>query len=120
MTGGLGLSILGVIPEIRRAKGKAAGAEEAAQVVEAFRTVRLNLAHVFPETGSIALTITSPMPGDGKSLVSSNLALSFAEAGYRTLLIDGDTRRGELQRTFGVDRRPGQLDHLAADKALDD
>lgn len=120
VTGGLGLSILGVIPEIRRAKGKAAGAEEAAQVVEAFRTVRLNLAHVFPETGSIALTITSPMPGDGKSLVSSNLALSFAEAGYRTLLIDGDTRRGELHRTFGVDRRPGLLDHLAAEMALED
>lgn len=115
ITGGLGLSILGVIPEIKRAKGKAAGAEEAAQVVEAFRTVRLNLAHVFPETGTITLTVTSPMPGDGKSLVSSNLALSFAEAGYRTLLIDGDTRRGELHRTFGTERRPGLLDHLAGD-----
>lgn len=120
VTGGLGLSILGVIPEIRRAKGKASGAEEAAQVVEAFRTVRLNLSHVFPETGAINLTITSPMPGDGKSLVSSNLALSFAESGYRTLLIDGDTRRGELHRTFGVDRRPGLLDHLAADTTLDE
>lgn len=120
VTGGLGLSILGVIPEIRRAKGKAAGAEEAAQVVEAFRTVRLNLSHVFPDTGSINLTITSPMPGDGKSLVSSNLALSFAESGYRTLLIDGDTRRGELHRTFGVDRRPGLLDHLAAETAIEE
>jgi capsular exopolysaccharide synthesis family protein len=120
VTGGLGLSILGVIPEIRRAKGKAAGAEEASQVVEAFRTVRLNLAHVFPETGTITLTITSPMPGDGKSLVSSNLALSFAEAGYRTLLIDGDTRRGELHRTFGTDRRPGLLDHLASDMPWED
>ncbi|MDZ4257060.1 MAG: CpsD/CapB family tyrosine-protein kinase, partial [Gemmatimonadales bacterium] len=60
-----------------------------------------------------AITITSAMPGDGKSLVSSNLALSFAEAGFKTLLIDGDTRRGELHRTFGVERRPGLLDHLA-------
>jgi capsular exopolysaccharide synthesis family protein len=119
ITSGLGLSILGVVPEIRRAKGKAASAEEAAQVVEAFRTIRLNLSHVFPESGSIALTVTSPMPGDGKSLVSSNLALSFAEAGYRTLLIDGDTRRGELHRTFGTDRRPGLLDHLAAEVPVD-
>lgn len=115
VTKGLGLSILGVVPEIRRAKGKGASAEEAAQVVEAFRTIRLNLSHVFPEAGSISLTVTSPMPGDGKSLVSSNLALSFAEAGYKTLLIDGDTRRGELHRTFGVQRRPGLLDHLAGD-----
>lgn len=115
VTKGLGLSILGVVPEIRRAKGKGASAEEAAQVVEAFRTIRLNLSHVFPETGSISMTVTSPMPGDGKSLISSNLALSFAEAGYKTLLIDGDTRRGELHRTFGTQRRPGLLDHLAGD-----
>lgn len=119
ITSGLGLTILGAIPEIRRAKGKSATAEEAAQVVEAFRTVRLNLAHVYPDDSPILLTVTSPMPGDGKSLISSNLALSFAEAGYRTLLIDGDTRRGELHRTFGTDRRPGLLDHLAGDQDID-
>ncbi len=113
VSSGLGLTILGVIPEIRRAKGLVASAEEAAQVIESFRTVRLNLLHMVPDTTSIALTVTSPMPGDGKSLISSNLAFSFAEAGYRTLLIDGDTRRGELHRTLGVERVPGLLDHLA-------
>lgn len=114
ITGGLGLTILGVIPEIRRAKGEAPTAEEAAQVIEAFRTVRLNLAHTVGE-GPTVFTVSSPSPGDGKSLVSSNLALSFAEAGNRTLLIDGDTRRGELHRTFGVERRPGLLDHLVGE-----
>ena len=113
VSSGLGLTILGVIPEIKRAKGQAASAEEAAQVIESFRTVRLNLLHMVPDATSIALTITSPMPGDGKSLISSNLAFSFAEAGYRTLLIDGDTRRGELHRTLGLERVPGLLDHLA-------
>jgi len=117
ITGGLGLTILGVIPEIKRAKGETPSPEEAAQVIEAFRTVRLNLAHTVGE-GSLVLTITSPSPGDGKSLVSSNLALSFAEAGYKTLLIDGDTRRGELHRTFGVERRPGLLDFLAGELAM--
>jgi len=120
VTSGLGLSILGVIPEIKRAKGKTPTAEEASQVVEAFRSVRLNLAHLFPETGPIMLTISSPSPGDGKSLISSNLALSFAEAGYRTLLIDGDTRRGEMHRTFGIERRPGLLDHLVGECTLDE
>jgi capsular exopolysaccharide synthesis family protein len=114
VTSGLGLTILGVIPEIRRAKGEQPSAEEAAQVIEAFRTVRLNLAHSLGE-GSAMLTISSPSPGDGKSLVSSNLALSFAESGYRTLLIDGDSRRGELHRTFGSERRPGLLDYLAGE-----
>lgn len=120
VTAGLGLTILGVIPEIKRAKGKAPSAEEAAQVVESFRTVRLNLAHVFPEDAAVALTISSPSPGDGKSLISSNLALSFAEAGFRTVLIDGDTRRGEMHRTFGIERRPGLLDHLVGQCSLDE
>jgi capsular exopolysaccharide synthesis family protein len=109
---GLGLPILGTIPEIRRAKGLRSTPEEAAQVIEAFRSIRLNLAHSFDAQGPISLTISSPSPGDGKSLISSNLALSFAEAGYRTVLVDGDTRRGELHRTFGADRRPGLVDAL--------
>lgn len=116
----LGLPILGAIPAIRRVKQKEQDPEEASQVIEAFRAVRLNLAHVYGQDSSVLLTITSPGAGDGKSLVSSNLALSFAEAGYRTLLIDGDIRRGELHRVFDVDRRPGLLDFLAGNAKLDD
>ena len=114
VTGGLGLTILGVIPEIKRAKGEVPAAEEAAQVIEAFRSIRLNLAHAMGD-GASSFTISSPSPGDGKSLVASNLALSFAQAGYRTLLIDGDARRGEMHRTFGVERRPGLIDFLAGE-----
>jgi succinoglycan biosynthesis transport protein ExoP len=114
ISAGLGLTILGVIPEIRRVKGEQPSADEAAQVIEAFRTVRLNLAHTVSQN-PVMLTVSSPAPGDGKSLVASNLALSFAESGYRSLLIDGDTRRGELHRTFGAERRPGLLDYLAGE-----
>lgn len=112
ISGGLGLPILGAIPVIRRPRNGKLSGEESAQVVEAFRSVRMNLVHSFDAPGAMLVTVTSPSPGDGKSLVASNLALSCAEAGYRTLLIDGDIRRGELHRTFGVDRRPGLLDHL--------
>jgi capsular exopolysaccharide synthesis family protein len=115
---GLGLPILGTIPEIKRAKGLSASQDEAAQVVEAFRSIRMSLAHSFDPSGPIVLTISSPSPGDGKSLIASNLALSFAEAGYRTVLVDGDIRRGSLHHTFGVDRRPGLVDHLAGDASL--
>ena len=113
----LGLSILGAIPAIRKGHPDA---EQAAQVVEAFRTIRMNLAHSYGAAGPVMLTVSSPGPGDGKSLVSSNLALSFAEAGYRTLLIDGDIRRGELHRMFQADRRPGLLDCLGGDVAADE
>ena len=112
VTRDLGLSILGAIPAIRKVAISDRDPEEASQVVEAFRTIRMNLAHSYGAAGPVMLTVSSPAPGDGKSLVSSNLALSFAEAGYRTLLVDGDVRRGELHRMFGTDRRPGLIDVL--------
>jgi succinoglycan biosynthesis transport protein ExoP len=116
----LGLSILGAIPVVPHARnGRQVQPDKLAQVVEAFRSVRLNLAHTFETPATICFTISSPSPGDGKSLIAANLALSFAEAGYRTLLIDGDIRRGELHRTFGTDRRPGLLDYLIAGGNID-
>ncbi|MEP6572552.1 MAG: polysaccharide biosynthesis tyrosine autokinase, partial [Gemmatimonadota bacterium] len=116
----LGLSILGAIPAINKTKNGELAAQEAAQVVEAFRTIRLNLAHSYGAAGPVLLTVSSPGAGDGKSLVSSNLAMSFAEAGYKTLIIDGDIRRGELHRMFGIDRRPGLLDYLTGASRKDE
>jgi capsular exopolysaccharide synthesis family protein len=114
----IGLPILGAIPAIKSSKSPQTP-EDLGQVKEAFRTVRLNLAHSFGAAGPVLLTVTSPGAGDGKSLVASNLAVSFAEAGYRTLLIDGDIRRGELHRMFAQDRRPGLLDFLTRSSPLD-
>ena len=119
VSSGLGLPILGAIPAVRKLKNGKRSPEEASQVVEAFRTVRLSLAHSYGAAGPIMFTVSSPGPGDGKSLVSSNLALSFAEAGYSTLLIDGDIRRGELHRMFDLDRQPGLLDYLTEEGELD-
>ncbi len=110
----LGLSILGAVPQIRRRGKLAQSPEEAANVVEAFRTIRMNVTHTLGSAkGPVTITISSPGPGDGKSLVSANLALSFAESGYKVVLVDGDIRRGELHRSFGVDRKPGLLDCLS-------
>ena len=119
VTESLGLAILGAIPAIKRRKEGDLPPDQAAQFIEAFRTVRLNLAHAFG-TGPVSLTISSPSPGDGKSLVSSNLAVSFASAGYRTVLVDGDIRRGEMHRMFGTDRRPGLLEYLQGEATLDE
>ncbi|MCC6244488.1 MAG: polysaccharide biosynthesis tyrosine autokinase [Gemmatimonadaceae bacterium] len=110
-TDDLGLFILGVVADIRGAK-TANSTDTAAQVVEAFRTIRMNVRYAADPTRPMMMTITSPGPGDGKSLISSNLALSFAESGARTLLIDGDMRRGELAKTFGIDPKPGLVEVL--------
>ena len=115
----LGLTILGAVPNIRRVEASRRHHEEAAQVVESFRTVRLNLHNAFPG-GRVEVTVSSPGVGDGKSLVCANLALSFAEAGFRTLLIDGDIRRGELHKAFNTTRRPGLVDHLLGEARVDE
>jgi capsular exopolysaccharide synthesis family protein len=65
------------------------------------------------------LTVSSPGSGDGKSLLSANLALSFADAGYRTLLVDGDIRRGGQHTVFGADVQPGLLNYLASQAGLE-
>ena len=107
----LGLFILGVVPVIDVQK-KRTRADQAAQVVESFRTIRMNVRYAADPGRPLTMTITSPGPNDGKSLISSNLALSFAESGARTLLIDGDIRRGELAKTFNTQQRPGLVEYL--------
>ena len=116
----LGLDILGTIPTIRRTRNGSTRMEDEAQLVEAFRGLRLNVRNAANGSGPVTLAISSPGPGDGKSLISSNLALAFAEAGYRTLLIDGDIRRGQLHSTFSVPQRPGLVDHLTGEVVVED
>lgn len=111
VTDELGLYVLGVVPVVT-SRGRKPSAEQAAQVVEAFRTIRMNVRYAADPSRPLAVTITSPGPNDGKSLISSNLALSFAESGARTLLIDGDIRRGNLAGTFNVAAKPGLVEYL--------
>ena len=112
ITGDMGLNILGVVPHASEPRSRMSTGN-ATQVIEAFREIRLNVANAYGTAGPVVLTISSPGVGDGKSFVTSNLALAFADQGYRTLLVDADIRRGGLHRLFGRDRKPGLTDYLA-------
>ncbi|MGH7699670.1 MAG: polysaccharide biosynthesis tyrosine autokinase, partial [Gemmatimonadales bacterium] len=114
---GMGLTILGALPHIARNSDSILSPAEMGPVVEALRGIRMNLLNVQPSP--LALTVTSPGKGDGKSFVSSNLALTFAVGGHRTVLIDGDLRRGLLHRRLGGHRQPGLADYLHGDTAAD-
>ena len=118
VTHGMRLPILGAIPYVKGQNGKR-NQESTFQVIEAFRELRLSVVHAHGSAGTVLFTITSPGSGDGKSFVSANLALSFAEQGQRTLLIDGDVRRGGQHRLFNCNRKPGLTDLLAGDATLD-
>jgi len=65
------------------------------------------------------LTITSPYPGEGKSVVTSNLAIALAEVNQRVLLIDADLRRPRMHDVFAVENTTGLTDLLAEDRAAD-
>ena len=108
----LGLPILGAVPHVR-------AKDEPAEVVEALRGVCLNLVHAYGAAGPLLVTITSPGPGDGKSFLAANLALTFADGGHRTLLVDGDIRRGVLHRRFNGSRQPGLVDFLRGEAGRD-
>ena len=114
----LGLHVVGAVPSLPKNGSDDANAESVVQVLESFRTIRLSLSHALA-AGPHSVAVTSAGPDEGKSLVCSNLALSFAEAGFRTILVDGDTRRGGLHSVFGAPMKSGLTDFLAGDAPIE-
>ncbi len=90
------------------------------QVSEAYRAVRTGL--FFSNRGDElkVIQITSPVPGDGKSTLSSNLAVTMAQSGRRVLLIDADFRRPRIAKIFGIDADVGMAAVVAEKAELDD
>jgi succinoglycan biosynthesis transport protein ExoP len=115
----LGLTIAATVPKFKPNRRGDFQLATMSQVVESFRTLRLALLYDFPGNAPIVLTVSSPAAGDGKSLISSNLALAFASAGSRALLIDGDVRHGTQHKTFELAVTPGLVDYLQGDAAVD-
>ena len=98
-------NVLGQIPK-EKGKGKVTllQPDDARHVfAESYRNVRSSL-FFMPYDGPRpkTLLITSAVPNEGKSTISSNLAITMALSGARTLLIDGDLRRGALRELFGI------------------
>ncbi|HEY8508020.1 MAG TPA: polysaccharide biosynthesis tyrosine autokinase, partial [Steroidobacteraceae bacterium] len=112
----LGLPVLGALPHVKSSRN--GSSDSMMQAIEALREIRLNVGHAI-EDRPLVLAVTSPGAGDGKTFLSCNLALACADAGQRTLLIDGDTRRGELHRLLLASRQPGLTDYLRGDVTWD-
>ena len=81
---------------------------------EAYRAIRTNIDFRRRNQRLQVLLVTSPHSGDGKTTAASNLAISFALAGRRVLLIDADLRSPSLDKVHGLRREHG-LSHLLQD-----
>jgi len=82
-------------------------------VSEIFRTLRTNLQFMNAKGNLKTILITSILPGEGKSWVSSNLAVTFAQAGKKVVLVDADMRKGRQYSIFGTAPRPGLSNYLS-------
>lgn len=82
-------------------------------VSETFRTLRTNIQFMNTNNKLKTLLITSTLPGEGKSWVASNLAITFAQAGKKVVLIDADMRKGRQYTIFEVSPRPGLSNYLS-------
>ncbi len=76
-------------------------------ISEMFRTLRTNIQFMGAQKHIKTILVTSTMPGEGKSWVSSNLAITFAQTGKKVLLIDADMRKVRLAQLFQINRAPG-------------
>ena len=82
-------------------------------VSEMFRTLRTNLQFMGNSKKIQTILITSTLPGEGKSWTSANLAVTFAQAGKKVVLVDADLRKGRQFSVFNVVARPGLSNYLS-------
>ena len=83
-------------------------------ISEDIRTIRTNLQFTASNDSCNSILVTSSNPGEGKSFISSNLAVTFAQSGKRTLLVDCDMRLGRVHKIFDISNEEG-LSNLLID-----
>ena len=113
----LGLTTLGATPRLNRADSELAmlsNSEPAA--TEAYRVLRTNLQFASVDRPIRTLLITSPAPGEGKTLTAANLAVALAQAGRRVILVDADLRKPRLHHVFKLPNHDGLTTALVQER----
>ncbi len=85
-------------------------------VSEAYRTLRTNLSFYSLDNPIRSLVVTSPAVGEGKSTTVANLAVTMAQSGRRTILVDCDLRRPSLHTFFDLKSEPGLINMVLGDE----
>ena len=114
----IGYGLVGSIPRYQKNKNDAdliLKKDPKNIISESFRTIRTNLNFMSIDKKNKTFLITSSMPGEGKSFISSNLAIALAQSGERVLLVDCDIRKGRQHKIFGYNNQKG-LSNLLLDE----
>jgi capsular exopolysaccharide synthesis family protein len=113
----LRLALVGFVPGMNNStapfdRARIVMSDPTTGAAESYRKIRAKL-HVSRNEAHIkVLGITSSTAGEGKTTLSSNLAISMAQSGFKVLLVDADMRHPALQTAFQVEREPGLADYL--------
>ena len=83
-------------------------------VAEAIKTIRTNLLFSSVDEPVKSILMTSSLSSEGKSFISANLAVAFAQAGVKVLIVDCDLRRGRQHKIFNIDNEQ-RLSNLLLD-----
>ncbi len=122
--GTIGLPMLGVIPRIKKldtnTKAQAVASNVDRHVTETFRSIHSALKLSDQSKNAKIILTTSTVPGEGKSFVSSNLSLTFANHGEKTLLLDCDLRLPNVARSLQIENELGLLDYVEKEVSLEE
>jgi receptor protein-tyrosine kinase len=103
-----------------RANPLITGLDSHAPRVESFRVLRTNLQFVDVDSATKVFVVTSALPEEGKTTTAVNLGITLAQAGYRTMLVEGDLRRPRAAHALGMDQAVGVTTVLLGRVTLDD
>ena len=116
------LDVVGLIPRLKNSEMHVLEESDKRHIlVESFRNIRSSM--LFMPAGDFnpkSFLISSAIPGEGKSTLAMDLAVTMALSGSKTLLIDGDLRRGRLNRHFAAKSEPGLAEVLKEMVSLDE
>ena len=114
-----GLTRLGSIPRELKDELLPAFSHPSSLRAEAYRLVRANVQFTDQPHVTPLLLVTSSNPGDGKTSLAANLAVSCALAGERVIVVDADLRQPRIGAHFGLPPGPGLSDVLAGRQSLE-
>lgn len=107
----VGLPLIGIIPRIKKLnspeKAQAVANNSEKRVTEAFRAIHSALKINDLSKRAKVFLVTSTSPSEGKSFVTSNLALTFAIHGEKTMILDADLRMPNISKSLGIDEKNG-------------